>query len=326
MESWAVEPPGRSGDTSAPQWSRCPTAVLAGSALDNRVLPSLRLGSGISSSLKPRGNFVQLGALRARRLGAIGNQTRLRFLGSSLKFKLPLLTRLFPDPTAAPGLRRSSLGVAGSGTEDRRGLRAPARREPGRLLPLRSERPAGVSTADSASVPQPAGGRLQAAGSRHRGPGSSPGAAVLPRPSFPPLPPESPPPHPDAGAVAETASRRGADAAEQEQEEESRAGGGTQGHQSRRISAPCCSGFCAAPARPPEGREPGYTRVQWRARRVEARQGEWRALEHPRKASSAPPRRGKPAGWCAQPPVLLCPAEPSLAGVVKLCSEERPRY
>lgn len=82
MESWApATPPGRSGGTSASHRSRCPTAVLAASALDNRVLPSLRLGSGVSSFLKPLGNFTQLGALRSQGLEAIGSQTRLPILG-----------------------------------------------------------------------------------------------------------------------------------------------------------------------------------------------------------------------------------------------------
>lgn len=112
MESWAVAtPPGRSGDTSATHRSRCPTAVLAVSVLDNRVLPSLSLGSGISSFLKPLGNFAQLGALRSEGLRGLSRvKPDFRFSSSSLKFKFPLLTLLFLNLTAAPGLRRSPLG------------------------------------------------------------------------------------------------------------------------------------------------------------------------------------------------------------------------
>lgn len=76
MESWAAATPlGRFGHNSASHRSRCPTAALAASSLENRVLLSLRLGSGMSSFLKPLGNFVQLGALRSQGLGPIGSQT-----------------------------------------------------------------------------------------------------------------------------------------------------------------------------------------------------------------------------------------------------------
>lgn len=52
-------------------------------------------------------------------------------------------------------------------------------------------------------------------GGRHGRRGRSPGTAVFPRPSLLSLlHPEGPLPHPDAGAVAKTACRQGADAAE----------------------------------------------------------------------------------------------------------------
>lgn len=82
MESWAAaKPPGRSGRNSASHQSRCPTAVLDASSLKNLVLLSPRLGSEMSSFLKPLGNFVQLGALRSQGLGALGSRTRLSILG-----------------------------------------------------------------------------------------------------------------------------------------------------------------------------------------------------------------------------------------------------
>lgn len=100
MENWAAEKPlGRSGRNRLSHQTRCPTLA---SSLENRVLPSPRLGSETSSFLKPLGNFVQLGALRSQGLGPSGAEPDFRFSGSSLKFKFPLLMLLFLGPTAAP--------------------------------------------------------------------------------------------------------------------------------------------------------------------------------------------------------------------------------
>lgn len=103
MENWAAAKPlGRSGRNRLSHQTRCPTPVLDASSLENRVLPSPRLGSETSSFLKPLGNFVQLGALRSQGLGPSGAEPDFRFSGSSLKFKFPLLMLLFLGPTAAP--------------------------------------------------------------------------------------------------------------------------------------------------------------------------------------------------------------------------------
>lgn len=83
MESWAAAtPPGRSGGTSASHRSRCPTAVLAVSALDNRVLffPELELRNlflpQATGKLCSTWRFEVSGAA-----GAIESQTRLPILG-----------------------------------------------------------------------------------------------------------------------------------------------------------------------------------------------------------------------------------------------------
>lgn len=60
------------------QVSHCP----AGCQLARKPSPSFHaFGSGMSSFLKPLGNFVQLGALRSQGLGAIGSQPGLPILG-----------------------------------------------------------------------------------------------------------------------------------------------------------------------------------------------------------------------------------------------------
>lgn len=173
-----LSPPSRSGGTNAGHRSRCRDCGAcyhpAGGCFGSRIRPLF------PSCCQTLLNLMVPCSLRGwgpqhRRLPTPG------FSGSSTKFKFPLARFFFLDPSAVPGLRGFLWGndpvweeVGRPGNE---GVSSPS--------PLSGA--AGVSTADSASVPQPPGGRLRgsgAAGTHRARRGQSPCCAVLPKRSL----------------------------------------------------------------------------------------------------------------------------------------------
>lgn len=122
-----------------------------------------------------------------------GRATRIAdtgFSGVSPKFKLPSFT---PLPWIEPQ-RQDAAGSIGNGESGRGGRWAPG--DPGTraFAPPPDRAAAGVSTADSASVPQPRAGAARAAGVRGAGKAAHPAALCTPNPPcFPFYLPRVPP-------------------------------------------------------------------------------------------------------------------------------------
>jgi hypothetical protein len=226
VESWAAAtPPGRSGLTDAGHPSKvCDCGV--GFPLGNPVLPApCASAPEFLLYLKPPGNFAQLDStLKSQGLGVTGRPSLTPGSPAPARSLRSLRSLFCPGCTRSARIQRSPFGKMtplGKRGEAVTGLRATWER--GRLLPLPTERAAGVSTADSASVPQPLGGWLQGCGGRWCGLRLLTPLSEAPQTLLVFF---STSPHSEAGAVDGAACGQGWGRCGIQTEEESRAGWG----------------------------------------------------------------------------------------------------